>query len=235
MSASRGQAFTGVFDPATSAILPSSRVTHVHLLRHGEVADLARRVVRGQIDVELSPRGRAQHAALVAWFARHEPRPDVVIASDLARCRELAQALGAAVERTPAIDPRLREQSMGSWEGRTWGEITAAEPDLVRAYWDDYFRARPSGGESLADLDRRIAGWWSATLAAHAGGRIVVVTHIGVIRVLLCRLLGIEGDQALRFAPATASHTAVLIGEAGAVVEAFGERPWSYAATEPAP
>jgi broad specificity phosphatase PhoE/nicotinamide riboside kinase len=225
----RGQAFTGQFDAATTRILPSSLVTHVHLLRHGEVAELTKRVVRGQMDVPLSPRGRAESTALACWLEAHEPRPDVVYTSDLVRCTELAADLARRSGRVPIVDSRLREQSMGAWEGRTWAEITAAEPRAVTAYWDDYYAARPTNGESFADLERRVLAWWNEMLAAHAGQRIFVATHIGVIRVLVSHALGSPPNQALRFAPATASHTAISVGEAGAVVAQAGERPWMFA------
>jgi broad specificity phosphatase PhoE/nicotinamide riboside kinase len=226
-----GQAFTGAFDAATRAILPSAAVTAVHLLRHGEVGDLAERVVRGQLDVPLSARGREQSAALARWFVASETplgAQDVLVSSDLSRCRELAQTLGALAGREPVIDRSLREQTMGRWEGRTWADITAAEPDAVRAYWDDYHRARPTGGESLEDLQARVVRWWNGIHARHAGARIVIVTHIGVIRVLVCHLLGLELGEALRLAPAVASHTSLLVSEAGAVLETLGERPWSF-------
>ena len=61
-----GQAFTGQLDSATRAILPSALVTHVHLLRHGDVAQMGARVVRGQLDVPLSPHGQAQSEQLAA-------------------------------------------------------------------------------------------------------------------------------------------------------------------------
>ncbi|MBL8861695.1 MAG: histidine phosphatase family protein [Planctomycetes bacterium] len=223
-----GQAFTGTFDAATQRILPADWVTHVHALRHGEVAELTERVVRGQLDAPLSARGVEQGAALARWLAHHEPRPDVVWTSDLARCRALAEHL-AALQGVPlVVDPRLREQSMGAWEGRTWAAITAAEPAAVTAYWDDYHAARPTRGESFADLEQRVRSWWDDATHAQRGGRIAVVTHVGVIRALLCRALGVPGREALRFAPATASHTKIALSEAGAVVSGIGERPWLF-------
>ncbi|MBI5365050.1 MAG: histidine phosphatase family protein [Planctomycetes bacterium] len=224
-----GQAFTGRFDANTERILPSRSVTHVHLLRHGAVQGMEQRIVRGQLDEPLSTAGRAESAALARWFARSEPRPDVIVASDLARCRELAELVAEACGAPLELDARLREQSMGRWEGLTWAEITAAEPATVTAYWNDYFRVQPSGGEAFQELALRVATYWEELLARRAGRRIVLVTHIGVIRVLLCRALGVPGEQALRFAPATASHTALLVGEAGCVLNALGERPWSFA------
>jgi len=223
-----GQAFTGTFDAATQKILPADWATHVHLLRHGEVAELTSRVVRGQLDAALSPLGVEQGAALAGWIARHEPRPDAVWTSDLVRCRDLAERI-AALHRVPLrVDPRLREQSMGAWEGRTWADITADEPQAVTAYWDDYHTARPTGGESFADLERRAIQWWDDATREHRGQHVQVVTHVGVIRALLCRALGVPGREALRFAPATASHTKIALSEAGAVVSSIGERPWLF-------
>ncbi len=224
-----GQAFTETFDAATQKILPADWATHVHLLRHGEVAELTQRVVRGQMDVALSARGIEQGDALAHWIATHEPRPDVVWSSDLVRCRVLAEQIARLHGVPVRIDARLREQSMGTWEGRTWAEITAADPAAVTAYWDDYHGARPTRGESFADLEQRANAWWDEATTTHRGERIHVVTHIGVIRACLCRALGVSGSQALRFAPATASHTKIAVSEAGAVVSSLGERPWLFA------
>ncbi len=223
-----GQAFTGAFDAATKQILPSDWVTHVHLLRHGEVAELTQRVVRGQMDAPLSPRGIDQGERLARWLARNEPRPAAVWTSDLVRCRALAERIACERGVPLRVDPRLREQSMGTWEGRTWAEITAAEPAAVTAYWDDYHTARPTRGESFADMERRACAWWDEMLREHRGQHVQVVTHVGVIRALLCRALGVSGSQALRFAPATASHTLIAQSEAGSVVSALGERPWLF-------
>ena len=225
-----GQAFTGQLDSATRAILPSALVTHVHLLRHGDVAQMGARVVRGQLDVPLSPHGQAQSEQLATWMQAHVPRPDAIWTSDLSRCVQLAELCSRAQGLTYRCDSRLREQSMGRWEGRTWEDVSAQEPAATSAYWDDYWLAAPSGGESLQAVQARALEVLHELLAQHAGGRVVIVTHIGIIRTLLCAWLGVPGTQALRFAPATASHTQVLISDTGAVLEAVGERPWLYGA-----
>ena len=219
-----GQAFTGGLDPATARILPSARACELVLLRHGAVEELERRIVRGQLDVPLSAEGLRQHAELARWLEREsDARPALVWSSDLARCRDLAERLGGRVR----FDARLREQHMGRWEGLSWAEITEEDPALVSAYWRDYAHTRPSGGESLFDVAARVASWWEE--AGAGAERVVVATHIGVIRVLLCQLLGQPLPQALRFAPATGSFTQLLLGEAGAVLNVLGERPWSFA------
>ncbi len=204
-----------MFDKPTMRIIPSASVVRVHLFRHGEVA--GSRVCRGQVDAPLSARGEAQSDAAAAWFARTQPRPDVVVSSDLSRCAALARRLSAEVVPAPA----LREQHMGAWDGRGWEALTAEDPAGTTAYWADYVHARPPGGETYGECFDRATAWWDAQ--AFGDARVVVVTHIGVIRALLCHWLGLGPDQALRWAPAYASHSRVLLAEAGAVVESFGE------------
>lgn len=203
-----------MFDKPTQGILPSATVVRVHLLRHGEVA--GSRVCRGHSDAALSPRGLEQTARTAEWLRRSGPF-DRVITSDLGRCRALADAIGGEVEATPA----LREQDMGRWDGRGWEELTVADPAGTTAYWNDYVNARPPGGETYGECFERAKAWWNAQPLRD--GRIVVVTHVGIIRALMCHWLGMGPDQALRWAPPFASHSRVLLAEAGAVVEAFGE------------
>jgi broad specificity phosphatase PhoE len=204
-----------MFDKPTMRIIPSARVVRAHLFRHGEVA--GSRVCRGQYDAALSPRGDAQSEAAAAWFARTFPAPDVVVSSDLGRCLALARRLSPA----PVLAPALREQDMGRWDGRGWEALTVEDPVGTTAYWNDYVHARPPGGETYGECFARAAAWWDAQ--DFGDQRIVLVTHIGVIRALVCHWLGMPPTEALRWAPAYASHSRVLLAEAGAVVESFGE------------
>lgn len=206
--------------------MPQSRVARVHLLRHGAVRDLEQRVVRGQLDTGLSEAGQRQQDRLVAWTAAHEGPFDRIVASDLPRCASMATALAAATGLTPQWDERLREQSMGDWQGRTWDAISAEDGARVTAYWDDYVHTRPPGGESMGDLAERVSRWWIAEREQLLDHRTAVVTHVGVIRVLLATLLDSPLEQCLRFAPATGSHTRLLWSQPGCVLESLGERPW---------
>lgn len=223
-----GQAAGRPFDPTTTAIMPSEVVTRLVLLRHGEVEDFGKRVVRGQLDAPLSPEGVHQHARLVDWLAANEERPDQLYTSDLVRCGELAQRLDELWDLRPTITKLLREQSLGRWQGRTWDEITAEDGALVTAYWDDYANTRPPEGESLVQVSERARTWLTSTLQKHPGETIFASTHIGVIRTLLCHLLHVSPTEALRFSPGVASTTEVLLSDAGAVITRLGERPWTW-------
>lgn len=215
---------SGQFDAATRDIMPDEAVTHLHLLRHGEVVQMDERIVRGQLDVELSQEGTKQSKLLASWLHRQFPKPDIVWSSDLGRCTELARHVSRHSGVEVRTDKRLREQDMGEWQGDAWSEITARDGAAVTAYWDDYLDARPTGGETYRELHERVSVWWAKQAKGSPNKRIVIITHVGVIRSFQCSLLGIDPSQALRFAPAVGSHSSFLISEAGGVQTSFGER-----------
>jgi len=223
-----GQSTPEEFDPTTTEAFVEDRVTRIVLIRHGEVEGSRERIVRGQLDVPTSAAGRRQGERVARWLGRHEPAPDRLFTSDLVRCRELADRCATEWSTDVTATPKLREQSMGDWQGLAWSEVQARHGRAINDYWNDYVNGRAPGGESLAELDRRVGAFFDAALARHAGGRLVFVTHIGPIRCLLCRLFGLELDQALRYAPATGSVTQLLWSAPGAVLETFGERPWRF-------
>jgi broad specificity phosphatase PhoE len=228
MSDNGGQATGQDFDPTTTSMMPSEVVTKVLLLRHGEVEDFGKRMVRGQFDAPLSSVGVEQHERLVAWLKKYEPQPDFLYTSDLIRCTELNARLETAWPLNATVTKLLREQNLGRWQGHTWDEISLEDKALVTAYWDDYAGTVPPGGESLIQMGSRAVKWFDSTIQKHPGSAIVVSTHIGVIRTLLCHLLNVDMRNALRFAPSVASTTELLISEAGAVVTRLGERPWMW-------
>ncbi len=224
-----GQATSGGFGAATREVMPDPRFARIHLLRHGAVRELERRVARGQLDTGLSEEGLEQERALIRCFGRESQGSakaiERIYTSDLPRCLSLAEGLGQRLGLEPRIDPRLREQSLGDWEGRTWDELSRDNPLDISAYWTDYANARPPGGESLADVDARVRGFWIEVREQLLDRRAVFVTHVGVLRCFLARLLELPLDSALRLAPATGSHSEVLWSSAGGVLETFGERP----------
>ena len=213
------------FDAVTQSALPSAEVTHLHLLRHPHVETGGRRLAYGHTDFPLSAQGLRDADALVAFALTRLPRPDGVLCSDLQRCLVVAERLAAGFGVPLAADPALREQHMGDWEGAAWEDLTRQDEPAIQAYWNDYLHAAPPGGESLAQLAARIEAWWLGAQRWLSGRRWIVVTHVGPIRALTCRLMGLPLDQALRLPPARSSHSHLLVADAGAVLEVFGERP----------
>ncbi|WP_119730910.1 histidine phosphatase family protein [Thermomonospora amylolytica] len=160
--------------------------TTLFLVRHGETVWHAENRYAGVSDVALTERGHHQAARLAAWAQKAEL--DAVWASPLSRARATAapaaQALGLPVE----VDPGLAELDFGSAEGRTLAELP---PGQAAA-----FRADPVGGAFPGAEDpRAAAARGSAALRRiadrHPGGRVLVVAHNTLLRLVLCDLLGI--------------------------------------------
>lgn len=139
------------------------------LIRHPPPAIEAGRCY-GRLDVPA--RAVAEHAARLAPLL---PPGIAVVASPLARCRALAEALSPA----PTYDARLMEIDFGAWEGLPWSAIG---PDALDAWAADLMHHAPPGGESVARLAARVRAW-AAEQAAEIP--LAVVTHAGVMRVLV--------------------------------------------------
>src|SRR6516162_5096792 len=111
------------------------------------------------------------------------PRADRVLIAPERRTRETAAALGL----TGACDPLLRDCDHGRWAGRALAELRAEEPHALAAWLEDP-DAAPHGGESVADVIRRIARWSDSP--ERGDGPILAVTHPTVIRAALIHALG---------------------------------------------
>lgn len=213
---------TGFTNDTLDAMV-SPVVTHIHLIRHGRVDTGTRRLAYGWMDLGLSPQGLAEHEAVAGFVESGLPAVDSVLTSDLTRASSLAETLAHRLDVPLTVDAALREQHMGEWEGEAWDDLQARGGTGVNDYWNDYVGTRPPGGESYGDLHERVGRWWDAAYPALEGGRHVLVGHAGVIRALLCRWMGLPPTEALRFAPAHASHTHVLLAESGAVLQVMGQ------------
>lgn len=105
----------------------------------------------GQLDVPLLPRGRDEAEALARRLSG--VRIDRIVSSPMLRALETAQTI--ATGRPVEVDERLRELDYGRWEGLTYDEIDAHDPEL-RARWEhDPAATHSPGGESGDDVAAR--------------------------------------------------------------------------------
>jgi probable phosphoglycerate mutase len=154
------------------------------LWRHGRTAWNVERRFQGQADPPLDAVGRAQAieaAAMVATYA-----PVAVVSSDLVRARETAAPLAARLDLPIALDPRLRERSLGHWEGLTRTEVARLYPTELADWLAGREDCQP-GSEPRATVAARA----TAALADTVGDTVVLVTHSATAIALTGRLLGL--------------------------------------------
>jgi probable phosphoglycerate mutase len=158
----------------------------VWLLRHAETT--APHVFNGaESDVDLSELGLRQSAAVAEWFTRH--RPTAVVSSAMLRAVRTAAPIAEACGVPHTTHPHLHERRIGSLAGLPFATQSGPWHDTVAAWTAGDTAFTTAGAESFDDLVARLVPAWNAVCAAHPGGRVVVVAHGIVCKVLLVSLL----------------------------------------------
>ena len=159
---------------------------HLILLRHGETDWNRNQRLQGHRDIPLNAIGH--HQALDAAPSIVALRPSVMVSSDLSRARETASAVSALTGIEPTVDERLRETSMGLWEGLTRDEVVAGWPGEWDRWRTTSAHAAPPEGESRWQVAQR-ANEVVEELDAGTAPRALIVSHGGLIVGLTGRLL----------------------------------------------
>ena len=129
--------------------------------------------------------------AAITRLNAHLPVDAPVISSDLSRAIATANALGPRL-RMPH-DPDLREIHFGQWETRSFTEIEAESPALIRSFWEQPGDIRPPGGESWNDLTSRT--WAALDRLTGQAPEIIIVAHFGPILAALQRAMGLSAKD----------------------------------------
>jgi probable phosphoglycerate mutase len=167
------------------------------LIRHGETEWNLQRRYQGRSDSPLTDRGVAQaHAIGRLLGALPAAQPARIMASPLGRARRTAEIIRGHFAVSPELqfDDRLRELSLGSWDGLTYGQIAERNPGVFdgKGRHDWYFRS--PDGEAFDAFAARLGEWLGERDPAQA---IITVTHGIVTRVLRGLYAGLPRETAL--------------------------------------
>jgi len=204
------------------------------LARHAETDWNGEGRYQGQgFDIPLSISGRAQALAMGARLAHIELTR--VISSPLLRARQTVEtALGGRFAKIE-LEPDLMEIAHGSWEGRLDSEICESDRDLRKAWRETPHLVTLPGGESFAQVVDRA---WPAFCRACEGlgdeDTALIVSHDGVNRAILCRVMGLPLERVWSFRQAPTclnllegpepEHLAVVrLNDAAHLAPLFGE------------
>lgn len=162
-------------------------MTEIIIIRHGETEWNQTGRFQGHSDVPLSKTGRAQAETLGQNLAINYV--DAIYASDLIRAMETAAPLAARFGLTVTPDPLLRELNFGAWEGRSFSDVNAENPNAMKQFYNDPECADIPDSEPFPDFQKRVAGRVREIAELHRGKRIVIVSHGASIRILLADIL----------------------------------------------
>jgi probable phosphoglycerate mutase len=170
--------------------MKATRLTRVLLVRHGATQLTAEDRFSGAVGVDLSDEGRGQVRALAQRLAGE--KISAVYCSPLSRTVETASILAEPHGLPLTARDGLREISHGRWEGLTRPEVERRFPDEYSAWESDPFTFAPKDGESGVAVLARALPVIREIVVAHAGERVVVVSHKATLRILLSSLLGFD-------------------------------------------
>ncbi len=190
------------------------------MIRHGEYEDRYKGCFIGKTDVALSSEGKKQAALLASPVSAVKEAS--FLCSPMRRTLKTAQ-IAAGPGKNLEIDENLREIDFGLWEKMTFEEI-ASGYSLTVEQWAAFREnfAFPEG-ESLAGFQKRIRKV-ADRIINDPSGAVVVFTHGGVIRFLICHFLGIKGKYHLSFDIGTASISEIRIYGGKGVLTLLNDR-----------
>ncbi|HTY81971.1 MAG TPA: histidine phosphatase family protein [Dehalococcoidales bacterium] len=166
------------------------------LIRHGETKLYKADRFWGSTDVDLSENGIKQAGLLSDRLAK--TKIDAVYTSPLLRASVTADVIAAKHKIKTAKSDDLCECSFGYAEGLTFAEITQKYPELAEDLAAGTAITFP-GGESLAQLDKRVKKFLVTINDLKPSAKAVIVAHGGPLRLLICNLLNLGIEHWLQF------------------------------------
>ena len=167
-------------------------ILHLDLLRHGETEQGGG--LRGSIDDALTAPGWAQMRAAVAEAGPWQQ----IVSSPLQRCARFSEELSAQLGVPLHMESDLQELHFGEWEGRSAAEVMETDADGLGRFWNDPYAFTPPDGEPVAEFAARVHRAVKRLHHAFAGQRVLVVSHGGVMRLLLAQARGLPREQLLQ-------------------------------------
>ncbi len=233
LDGTRDGATTTAAHPARGWAPAGEDPTTLVLVRHGVTPMTAQKRFSGGLggsNPGLTEEGRAQVRATGEWLRPMAEQVSAVIASPVRRTRESADIVATLLERPVVEEPGFAEMEFGAWDGLSFAEVGERHRADLDA-WLGSVDVPAGGGESMRAVEARVLAALERVLAEHAGGTVVVVSHVTPIKVLVARALQAPLDVVFRMelAPASVTVLSFYPGHAGvpgrASLRLFNARP----------
>ncbi len=200
-------------------------ITNIVLIRHGETAWNAERRLQGHIDIALNTEGLRQADALGAALAGEHF--DAIVASDLQRAWQTADAVAATRGMAVQQDAGLRERCFGGFEGLLYAEIEQHFPVEFAAWQarqvDAPMPPGPRNAETFRQFYERAVAAMLRQANAHQGKSIALVAHGGVLECAYRAALGLSLETPRTFPVLNASINRFTLDNGALKLLSWGE------------
>jgi broad specificity phosphatase PhoE len=175
------------------------------LVRHGETAYNASETFRGRADVPLNENGLRQSQLLGDYLSSE--KIDAVYSSPLQRSLKTAEAIASPHYLTVNVTESLNDMDFGEWQGLTIQEVKERYDDIYQDWLDTPEQVRIPGGETLENVRSRALPFVQDAVMRCGEGKIVLVSHRVVCKVLICALLRLDNSSFWNFKMDTGAIT----------------------------
>ncbi|MBE8717245.1 histidine phosphatase family protein [Cellvibrio polysaccharolyticus] len=180
--------------------------TTIDLFRHGEAE--GGKIFRGSTDSSLSAAGFEQ---MTNTIGVNPPRWDAIISSPLSRCSDFAKTLSIQYDVPLYLHSDFREINFGEWEGQLVSDVYEENATAVENFWLDPLSSPPPGAETMKNFQQRVIAGWEPLLTEMRGKHILLVTHGGVVRMILAHILAMPLRPLSRIAVPEAALSRVQV------------------------
>ena len=163
----------------------------IYLLRHGETEHSDIKRYLGHTDCKLSKNGIKDAKHLAYIFAKSGITINSIFSSDLIRCRNTVNIVFPG--RTVTFLENLREINMGALDGLSFDEVKNKYPKVYKDRGENIAEFTPLNGESFKQCQQRAITVFNNIINTTKGD-IVICSHAGFIRALLCNILNLNLD-----------------------------------------
>jgi broad specificity phosphatase PhoE len=174
-------------------------LTELWLVRHGQTDWNLEGRYQGGADTPMNASGISQVQGIISRLQKIHF--DALYTSHLQRAYRSAEILAQALGLEIIVDERLREISMGEWEGMLFTDIKQQYPSDIEERQRSPLSFRPPGGETVGEVAERMAAAADDISRQFPGGVVLLVSHGLALSTLFCQATGLSFDDVFHINP----------------------------------
>ncbi len=168
------------------------------IVRHGHSVANEKGIFAGATDVPLSETGKKQ-AELLSNFILENYTVNAIYSSELTRAKDTVKKVSEKLNLSIITNPSFNEIYGGKWENVTFEEIYKLYPNDLLRWRNDIANSKCTEGESFSDLRKRTINGLNLLAEKHEGERIIIATHAGATKAMLCSILNLTNEECAKF------------------------------------